>query len=203
MVTTMPFKPKSKDEIKSQKDKNAKATAKAPAPAKGKTKPAKDEAETPADLRFKQLDAKGNVTSTQSALRLKLNETLEDGIARLTEEGWNVKDQAYVRQGNMLKSVGQRVMGASRQLEVGKQVEIRYYDVHELNTPEDYNSQTYEDKVEYVGTRGNALIGKTEKGTYKAYPIGVIANTMPLSQSKATDTDTQPNEDDSEAEEET
>lgn len=145
------------------------------------TKPEdKDEkAAPPADIKFRLLKGDKAVEST-SSLRLKQGESLSEGVERLASDGWNVKDQPYVRQGTILKALAKRVKGATRSLEVDKPVKVEYYDIIEADSMDTITDKVFEQEITYKGTKNGMLIGETKAGKFIGFPVNIVANTIPL-----------------------
>jgi hypothetical protein len=166
--------------IKMVRGRKKKATSKD----EPKTETSKDGKEdekplSPADLKFIKMDG-DKPTSRASALRIAKGESLEQAIDRLSNDGWNIKDVGYTRQGMVLKAIAQRIKGASRNLRVGTQVKIEYYDIIEAKDQDSISDKIFEKTVEYVGTKNGMLIGKTDSGSFIGFPVSIVANAMPM-----------------------
>jgi hypothetical protein len=138
-----------------------------------------EQSEKPADIKFIKMED-GKVTARDTILRMKIDESQSDAVERLAKDGWNVKDQPFIRQARMLKAVGSRVVGASRNLEVDKPARIMYYDILEAKDLETLDAKVFEKDITFKGTKGPMLVGETKEGTYMGFPIGIIADTMPM-----------------------
>jgi hypothetical protein len=174
----MPFK-KKPTKAKTKASLNKKAPAKK---AEKKTAPKEKSEKTaspPADTRFRLMDG-DKVVETTSSLRLMKGESLSEGVERLAKKGWNIKDQAYVRQGTILKALAKRVKGVTRSLEPGKKVKVEYYDIIEADTEDAISDKLFDIEIEYIGVNKGMMTGKTDEGKFIGFPVNIVANTIPL-----------------------
>jgi len=132
----------------------------------------------PSDLRF----ANPKVKWGSNVLMMKVGEPLDKAKSRLKKEGWNVDEQPFIRQGRVLRAVGQRVKSAVRNIKRGDQCTVEFYDILESETAEGLDvSKVWERNLTFEGTKGIMHIFKTEMtNSFIAFPIGCIANITKL-----------------------
>ena len=177
-----------------RKKKNSKKASEKKAKTVPDSKEKGEKPAPPADVKFRLLKDDKSTEST-SSLRLKQGESLPEGIERLAADGWNIKDQPYVRQGNILKALAKRVKGATRSLEVDKPVKVEYYDIIEADSQDAIVDKLFDQEIIYKGTKSGMLVGETKAGKYIGFPVNIVANTIPLeAESEAADPPENPEE---------